>query len=191
MTYPADSELEWRRSCEMLASSKACTYLKEILGGKVSRRKGGTRRFFGEAFVATQIDHDEGYYGSFQWLTNPMFLGDRAFRHGPTQDFQKQYRRALQHHFPGQLEGLQSNAERIERRVGVKPAAPDLWLIDSSGNHRFIEVKLPKDEVSDNQLAGLAVIAASIRSKHLLSVEVIELNPDREARVGEFIRHLR
>ena len=72
----------------------------------------------------------------------------------------------------------------------MRPAAPDLWLIDLSGNHRFIEVKLPHDQVSDSQLAGLAVIAASLFSKAGLSVEVIELHPDNEGRFAEFIQKL-
>jgi hypothetical protein len=48
----------------------------------------------------------------------------------------------------------------LEESSGIRPAAPDLWLIDSSGNHGFMELKLPHDQVSDDQLAGLAVIAA-------------------------------
>jgi hypothetical protein len=184
MIYPIESAANWNKSCELLTSSRACDYLKNILSGKVSRRAKGTRRFFGEAYVATQISHGEGYYGSFQWLTNPTFLGDRTFPEGPTQEFQQQYRHALHLHFQGQLERLQENARALEQGIGIRPAAPDLWLIDLSGNHRFIEVKLPHDEVSDNQLAGLVVIAASLRGKSNVSVEVIELYPDNERRLG-------
>jgi hypothetical protein len=190
MTYPRESELGWKKSGAMLASSQASKYLKEILTGKVSRRGGGTRRFFGEAYVATQIAHAEGYYGSFQWLTSPMFLGDRPFPQGLTKDFQQQYRSALQRHFADELDLLQRNARKLAKSTRVRPAAPDLWLVESSGHHRFLEVKLPHDQVSDSQIAGLAVIAKSFGPSKNVSVEIVELHPDRESRFAEFIRLL-
>lgn len=173
-----------------MLTSWTCTYLKDILGTKVFRRGKGTRRFFGEAYVTTQIAHADGYYGSFQWLTNSIFLGSRPFPKGSTQEFQQQYRSALQRQFCDQLKRLQQNAKRLEEATGVRPAAPDLWLIDMSGRHRFIEIKLPKDEVSDSQIAGLSVIAASLQSERGVSVEIIELNPDRKGRFAEFIQKL-
>lgn len=166
----------------------ACQFLKDILGGKVSRRRGNTRRFFGEAFVATQVPHSEGYYGSFQWLRSPRFLNDQPFPKGPTQNFQNLYRSALHRHFPSKLELLQPHSQGFEAKTGITPAAPDLWLVDLSGNHRFMEVKLPKDEVGKNQLAGLAVIATSFGSVGNVSVEIVELNPDRESRFADFIQ---
>ena len=30
MIYPSESALDWKQSCEMLASSQACDYLKNI-----------------------------------------------------------------------------------------------------------------------------------------------------------------
>jgi len=68
--------------------------------------------------------------------------------------------------------------------------APDLWLIEPSGNHRFIEVKLARDEVSESQLAGLAVIAASLRGKSSVSVELIELHWDTKSCFDGFVEHL-
>jgi hypothetical protein len=190
MSYRRDATSEWRQSCDMLLASQACEYLKAILGGKVSRRGAGTRRFFGEAYVATQIAHTEGYYGSFQWLTSQMFLGERPFPESPTRKFQSEYRSALQRHFPGQLEPLQRSARLLEAKTGVRPAAPDLWLVEASGRHRFVEVKLPEDEVSDSQIAGLAVIARTFGAGRDLSVEIIELRPDRAGRFSEFLQEL-
>lgn len=189
MTYPRRLEEQWRQSCEMLKASNACQYLKDILVEKVSRRSGGTRRFFGEAYVATQVDHVDGYYGSFQWLRSSKFVGERPFRTGPTQAFQTEYRAALQRHFPGELEHLQRNAAVIELKTGTRPSAPDLWLIGADGSHRFIEVKLPNDTVSLGQLAGLAVIGSSFR-RQAVSVEVVELNPEREREFGEFLAYI-
>lgn len=186
MPYPAASALNWKQSCEMLESSRACGYLKKILSQKVSRRQKGGQRFFGEAYVATQIPHTHGYYGSFQWMTNRTFLSDGAFPKSSTQEFQQQYRAALHEHFAGQLEQLQENARTFEERTRIKPAAPDLWLIEPSGFHRFMEVKRPGDRVRDNQLAGLAVIANSLHAEAGLSVAIILLHPDFESRFAEF-----
>lgn len=188
MIYPEQAELDWHRSCAMLTDSQvACDYLKKILQGKVSRRGKPTRRFFGEAYVATQIPHTEGYYASFQWLRSPQFLTTRPFRPGPTQTFQEQYRAALRRHFKNQLEVLQRNASAIHEEAGVMPSAPDLWLIEPSGRHRFIEVKLPTDDVNYGQLAGLAAIAASFHNARGLAVEVIDLRPNSQARFKLFV----
>ncbi|MFZ0132572.1 MAG: hypothetical protein WAK95_08505 [Desulfobacterales bacterium] len=186
MTYPRELELAWRQSCEMLNSSQACQYLKDILCGKASRRRAGTRRFFGEAYVATQVPHVEGYYGSFKWLTNLIFLGNKPFPSCPTQAFQLQYRSALHRHFRENLERLQQNASKFKLKAGIKPATPDLWLLGAAGNHRFIEVKLPKDEVGLSQIAGLSLIASSF-SRPNLSVEIVELSPDRKREFEGFV----
>ena len=186
MAYPETAAVSWKASCDMLMASGACDYLKEILPHKVSRRAKGTQRFFGEAFVATRLKHVEGYYGSFQWLTNERFLTSVKFPPGPTQSFQDQYRAALQRYFGGQLERLQQNARALLTATGVRPSAPDLWLIEPGGRHRFIEVKLPKDQVNEGQLAGLAVIVESLGVSAEVSVEVIELAPDHRARFDRF-----
>lgn len=186
MTYERKLEMAWKQSCEMLVSSQASNYLKNIISVKASRRCAGTRRFFGEAYVATQVPHCEGYYSSFKWLTNSMFLGNRVFPAGPMQLFQFEFRSALHRHFRDDLEHLQRNAAKVKSRTGIKPAAPDLWLVDEAGNHRFIEVKLPNDEVSLNQIAGLSVIVSSLGQKNV-SVEIFELSPDRESEFHKFI----
>lgn len=189
MSYPRSRETAWKASCDMLGKSGACDYLKKFLAAKAQRRS-GTRRFFGEAYVSTQIEHVAGYYGSFQWLSNPRFLATQPFPPGPSSAFQQEYRAALQRHFAADLKRAQRNASMLEAATRVRPVVPDLWLLEPSGRHRFIEVKLPEDTVSEGQLAGLAVIANSFGGVDL-SVEIVELNPDREGEFREFSRLLK
>lgn len=181
MSYPPNRLRDWRRKdCRLLSSSQACDYLKEILADKVARRDGG-RRFFGEAYVATQIQHQTGYYGSFKWLTNARFSDDRPFPNGPTKRFQEDLRRALLEHFGRrQLEMLRKRANAVHKATGLRPVAPDLWLIDREGNHRFIEVKLPGDRIRPQQLTGLDLIKSCLHAKTQVSVEIVELKPDDE-----------
>jgi hypothetical protein len=179
MAYAAESLAAWQRGPEMLEESSADEDLKKVLKQKREARPGS--RFFGEAFVATTLDHTHAFYGSFQWLTTSRFLGGDSFPPSPTREFRERYRRALHDFFGTELAALQDNAMRLRDRTGVKPAAPDLWLVQRSW-HRFIEVKLPRDRVRDNQLAGLAVIAVSLaRARKRISVELIELYPEGQA----------
>ena len=174
MPYPTARLQQWRdKNYRMLTSSGASEYLKKILVLKAKERP-GTRRFFGEAYVATKIAHQEGYYGSFKWLTSAKFIDGGKFSNGPTRKYKEQFRDALQHHFTKlQLRRLQQSAHRLR---GRKPVPPDLWLIDRRGNHRFIEVKLPGDRLGPQQLAGLAAIACCLPGKQRVSVEIIELH---------------
>ena len=55
MTYDRELEQRWAASCDMLTSSEASEYLNDILSGKVSRRGGGSRCFFGEAYGAEDV----------------------------------------------------------------------------------------------------------------------------------------
>ena len=41
--------------------------LKRTLSERAANRPG--RRFFGEAYVAATVPHQDGWYGSFKWLT--------------------------------------------------------------------------------------------------------------------------
>lgn len=61
---------------------------------------------------------------------------------------------------------------------GKAPTAPDLWIIDKRGRHRFIEVKLPGDSVAEHQLAGMAAIVAVLSGPQKVSVELVELHDD-------------
>jgi hypothetical protein len=47
-----------------------------------------------------------------------------------------------------------------KKRKKLSPSEPDLWLIDNEGRHHFIEAKIhPRDEATQQQVAGLALIA--------------------------------
>jgi hypothetical protein len=179
MSYPPSLLKNWKgKDCRMLTSSSACEYLKEILTLKVGRRAGG-RRFFGEAYVAANTKHVTGYYGSFKWLTNPIFSSNQPFATGPTAVFKEQLRNALHQHFgKRQLENLQKRARARHQATGVRPVPPDLWLLDRHGGHRFIEVKLPGDRIRPQQVEGMKLISSSLRPKNPTSVEIIDLYPD-------------
>ena len=179
LTYPQASLEAWKaQRYRMLTSSGASRFLKRILKKKASGR-GGTRRFFGEAYVAVNTPHTEGFYGSFKWLTNPRFSDGRPFPDGQSSQYQKELRRALVKYFgTDQLVGLRKRAIAFRKRTGIVPVPPDLWLIDRYGNHRFIEVKLPGDSIKDGQLAGLALIATSLFVTTRISVEIADLTPD-------------
>jgi hypothetical protein len=128
------------------------------------------RRFFGEAHVAATERHLEGWYGSFKWLTSSKWcgtenLGDR---------YQAQFRDALQRHFPELSEFQDMAAASTRLSLGRKPVGPDLWLTTAQ-KHRFIEVKLPGDDIRTDQLFGLALIALFLRSDRPVSVEIIHL----------------
>jgi len=166
----------------LLASSRASSYLKRVLPRKAEKRRlrRATDRFFGEAFVATRVLHEFGYYGSFRWLTNPFFLTTPAINTPGTLTDRDELHRALWDSFgEAQLRSLHMKAGRVEAATGEKPAPPDLWLIDQKGEHVFCEVKLPGDRVRACQLAGLAVIAASLKpaTGSSVRVEVFDLHP--------------
>ena len=190
LTYPQRRLEDWKKgNHRMLTSSGASAYLKKIVAMKVARRGGG-RRFFGEAYVATRITHQEGFYGSFKWLTNARFSDGRPFPAGRTKRLKDQLRKVLTKHFTEEgLQVLRERARRFKKETGVRPVPPDLWLVDRRGNHRFIEVKLEGDRIRRAQLAGLALIASCLHAKARISVEIVELHPDHQEHQQTFKRH--
>ncbi|HXG55630.1 MAG TPA: hypothetical protein VNJ03_09660 [Vicinamibacterales bacterium] len=174
---------------DLLGRSGISSFIREILRekaatrleGRRKRKQPGDRRFFGEAYVARRIPHQEGWYGSFKWLTSPACLSET----GRVGRFAGAYGVALKHHFGNHLSGLRERARLLSDSHGVKPMPPDLWLI-SGGKHRFIEAKLRGDNVRESQLAGLAVIAVSLCAAVPMSVEVVrafsECEPRRPAK---------
>jgi len=65
--------------------------------------------------------------------------------------------------------------------AGKRPMPPDLWLV-VDGVHRFIEVKLPGDNLRPEQIAGLALIAACLRGDTGLDVALQPAPRGRGAR---------
>ena len=169
---PAKDLEAWRRRrYGMLKRSSASPFLKEILCRKAENRPG--TRFFGEACVAAEFEHEHGWYGSFKWLTSPRYIRNTALT-GSAADFAA----ALNEHF-GSLERLQERAARLSDALGFKPMPPDLWLI-ADGKHHFIEAKLPRDSVSNHQLAGMALLAKHLRSQKPIVLLVAQLYPAGE-----------
>ncbi len=152
----------------MLAGLPPSSFIRRILEEKVRNRKRIGRRFFGEAFVATNIAHEQGWYGSFKWLTSwPIRSGSYA----------GEYRAALSGTFPFVID-LPTKAFELSRLLeGKNPVPPDLWLV-VNGEHRFIEVKMPGDVLRPTQVAGLALIATCLSRKNDVSVWVYNLYPD-------------
>ena len=73
--------------------------LKTILREKARNRPG--RRFFGEAKVAAaSLPYDEGWYGSFKWLTSSRWCREQT----PMEGYQQKFRDALLRHFPNLCE---------------------------------------------------------------------------------------
>jgi hypothetical protein len=119
------------------------------------------------------------FYASFKWLTNPRFAGTAKM----ADPEQKRFRKALHKHFEGRIEKLQRVAKELGTTYrkdleGKAPTAPDLWIIDKRGRHRFIEVKLAGDSEASHQLAGMAANAAVLSGPKKVSVEIVELHDD-------------
>ena len=163
----------WRSgNSEMLASSSASSFLKRVIGKKHEVRP---KRFFGEAFVAAHMSHDEGYYCPFKWLTSSTWASAADLADADAGEF----KRALARHFP-RLPELQARALAFSRVLGGrKPTAPDLWLV-ANGEHRFVEVKLAKDDIAPHQLAGLALLATCLPSDKPVSVVLVNLDSNME-----------
>jgi hypothetical protein len=172
LAFPKSKLLQWEQGkYEMLGQLKAWSFLKRILDEKVHNRRRPGRRFFGETFVATNVSHEKGWYGSFKWLI--------SWPARQSSGYAGEYRAALKDAFPS-VSKIPPKALGLRKLlVGKKPVPPDLWLI-VNGEHRFIEVKLPGDTIRPTQIAGLAVIATCLPSKENVSVWLYNLHPEGE-----------
>ena len=156
-------------------SPQAESRIRQVLIEKWRRKEKAGRRFFGEAFVTSQVAHKQGWYRSFQWLTSSRWAGVPRSSEARRMEF----RAALDKYFP-HLPELQGSSADIVKLLGVKGlATPDLWLI-IRGEHHFKEVKIREatiraDHVSPEQLAGLAVIASCLPSKKPVRVSIVNL----------------
>ena len=108
-----------------------------------------------------------------KWLTNRRFAAAKEVK-DPDHE---RLRMALHGHFgEHRLRKLQEAVAVLARKcrkqlAGKAPTAPDLWLVDKRGKHRFIEVKLPGDSVAPHQFAGMAAIASILGPGHRVSVD--------------------
>lgn len=169
LTFTDPERQRWRAGHDdMLLDSAASPFLKRVLTKKHAVRP---KRFFGEAFVASDMPHDEGYYSPFKWLTSSSWANPDEIGSEDAVEFKK----ALAKHFP-KLDQFQAKAAGFARAFGwAKPVAPDLWLV-VNGDHQFIEVKLAKDELAEHQFAGLALIAQCLPSEAPVSVILVNLD---------------
>lgn len=175
----AERERWYGGSSSLLEQSNASTFIKRVLGQKHAVRP---RRFFGEAFVASRLEHVEGYYCPFKWLTASRWSSDRELANPDAREFSQ----ALARHFP-LLGDFQQAAAAAAQLLGCpKPVGPDLWLVTKSG-HIFIEVKLPKDSAAPNQIAGLALLATRLPSEMPIKVLVITLD-NTKTLFDEYVR---
>ena len=183
LTFREAERDQWTRgNRKMLTTSGASPFLKHVLVEKARVRP---NKFFGEAFVASHVSHDKGYYCSFRWLTSATWTdGSR-----PPSASAAEFKQALRTHFP-RLAELQARARTLSERLGgPTPVAPDLWLL-ANGEHRFIEVKLPGDCLRSPQYAGLALLAAHLPSSLPIAVSVVTLESS-EDQFAKFTRILR
>ena len=106
LTFREAERDQWTRgNRKMLTTSGASPFLKQVLVEKARVRP---NRFFGEAFVASHVSHDEGYYCSFKWLTSATWT-DRA---RPPSASAAEFKQALRTHFP-RLTELQARARTL------------------------------------------------------------------------------
>jgi len=175
--YPESLLDAWKQGDYwMLESSRVSEYIKSILLKKAKNRPG--RRYFGEAYVSSTIKMIDGWFNSFKWLSSEKWLTGNSLE--PV--FEKPFHDTLIKYFGFKnLRNLQNestalykgNAEYLHHK---KPVAPDLWIIDKKGNHRFIECKLPGDKIGPHQIAGLLLIKENLKVSEKISVSIANLH---------------
>lgn len=170
LAFPPSELARWmggdRRLLDQLPQS---SQVSRILREKANNRGKPGRRFFGEAWSASQANWDEAWYGSFKWLSS-----------WPVQSaspFGSEYRSALLKYFPDASKARPRATALVPHLRGKRPMPPDLWLRSGEAHH-FIEVKLPGDSVRDTQVAGLAVIGSTLHTERSLSVWIYDLYPE-------------
>ncbi len=155
----------------MLTSSTSSDYIKKIIVRKAKKRPG--TRFFGESFVSSLLykKMNEGWYSSYQWLTSDQWLTGKSL----TSRFEKLFYEALHTHLgTDPLTKIQNNSKNFLYKNKIKPRAPDLWLIDKSGEHHFIECKKGSDKIHCGQIESLAIIKKYLKCL----IRIINLYPE-------------
>jgi len=170
LSYPASLLENWRRGDYSIIPDTVPRPLKHLIVEKARKRPG--RRYFGEMFVLHQRAYNlsKACYTSYKWLTamkwsqpNLRTKLERMFYDDLTGHFGEKAIRQLQYH-----------ARDFFQKHGIKPEAPDLWLIHKDLSSSFVEVKMPGDRIRPGQVEGLALI-----KKHLeTEVGIIMLHPE-------------
>ena len=121
----------------------------------------------------------DGWYNSFKWLTSKKWLTGNGLE--PV--FEKPFHDALIKNFGfNRLSNLQKESKslfsnNVDDFNKKKPVAPDLWIIDKNGNHKFIECKLPGDTIGLHQKAGLILIKENLKNSSQITVSIANLYP--------------
>lgn len=164
-----------KRDYSILIDSDVSEFIKEILIDKVKIR---TNRFFGEAYVASQIPMVQGWYSSYQWLRwkggeGGLWITGEGLKQGENES--RNYKQTFYDQFISEIVGLGNllylhEHSKIFQNGDPKtkkyPKAPDLSIIDKKGNLIFIEVKLPNDNFDPLQDVGLKMIKKYLKTKN-------------------------
>ena len=130
--------------------------------------------------MASKIEMIDGWYNSYKWLSSKKWLTGN----GLETFFEKPFHDALIKHFGFKnLSNLQNESKTFFTNYAAalhhkKPVAPDLWIIDKNGNHRFIECKLPGDKIGSHQIAGLMLIKENLKISKPIAVSIANLYSD-------------
>lgn len=188
---------QWTQgNIDLLINSSAPEYIKKIIRHK--KREGSRRKYqewyFGESYVAVQgADSVKcGWFNSYHWLAEEEWSSEDYV--APREKFpidrelKIEFHKALRDNIGlGLLKEIQMYENILYDKFQKdweysKPKAPDLWLIDKSGKHHFIEVKMqPSDTAADHQVAGLAILHKYLNA----SVKVIRLYEQHQPKPKE------
>jgi len=198
MSYaPHLLELWKRQDYSMLEKSKASDYIKNILTFKAPRRKPGQddkgTRFFGEAFVASQIPMLAGWYNSYQWLKwkddENAWLTGNGLNKGKDEpiNFRKIfYEQAIMKYIGVEnLRKFHQIAKKVQKgneHSSTYLKAPDLFIVDKKNSFLFLEVKLPGDPFDELQELALTMIEKHLKTSGNNPVIVKKIRLESKAR---------
>ena len=178
------------RNYSILVNSDVSEFIKGILIDKVKIR---TNRFFGEAYVASQIPMAQGWYNSYRWLRwkgdgGGLWITGEGLKQGENES--SNYKKIFYDQFISKIVGvgnllyLHEHSKIFQNgdpKTKKYPKAPDLSIIDKKGNLIFAEVKLPNDNFDQFQDIGLKMIKKYLKTKNNnpIVVKKIKLIPMR------------
>lgn len=144
-----------------LINSDAPVFIKDILKHKKREDSKGDKssRFFGEGYLSGLLGAQvkEGWYSSFQWLSDPDWVSGR----NPEKERDPVIAELKSRFFKDAIKkyvGLNRLAEMQIIGSTIEAKAPDLWLVDKKNKQYFIEIKKESDEPNFKQFLGLALL---------------------------------
>lgn len=165
--YPPVQYDNWvRGDISFLIDSGAPSFIKDIL--KHKKREGSSRHqsswYFGEGYLSTIFGDQvtEGWFSSFKWLSDPEWVSGRNSDKESDPVIAELKSRFYQDAIKKYI-GLDMLAEMQIIGAVIEAKAPDLWFIDKTKRHYFIEVKKEKDSPDMKQLLGLALLEKCLK----------------------------